>query len=442
MRDVLLVTLFAGILPFAIRHTWVGVLLWTWLSLMNPHRLTFGFANDFPFAAIAAVATLASLLWNTDKWRVPRDATVWLLVLFVVWMCVTTALAIDPNSSLPALDRAAKIQLMTLVALLSIRERKHIELFVWINVLSIGFYGVKGGLFALATGGSYRVWGPVGSFVEDNNALGLALVMIIPLGYYLWQRARQRWLKWGLAVFLLLNAVGALSTQSRGTFLGIVAMSLVLWTRARNKWFGAAVMLASAVLLVSFMPDTWSDRMRTIGSYEEDSSAMQRLNAWQTAVNIANNRVTGAGFAVATPEIFARYSPKPEWIVTAHSIYFQPLGEHGWIGLALFLSLGALSFWNARRIRRDAAQHAETQWAHDLAGMVQVSMIGYAVAGAFLSLSYWDLPYNFIIMLIAMKYWLIEERCKHEKAGALGATSSLTKESAQAPVSGHRARAS
>ncbi|HAY29062.1 MAG TPA: putative O-glycosylation ligase, exosortase A system-associated, partial [Candidatus Accumulibacter sp.] len=54
MRDLLLVGIFLAVLPFALRHTWIGVLLWTWLSLMNPHRLTFGFAYDAPFAATAA----------------------------------------------------------------------------------------------------------------------------------------------------------------------------------------------------------------------------------------------------------------------------------------------------------------------------------------------------------------------------------------------------
>ena len=45
--------------------------------------------------------------------------------------------------SLDQLNKVLKIQLMTVVAFAALRQRKHIELFIWINVLSIGFYGFK-----------------------------------------------------------------------------------------------------------------------------------------------------------------------------------------------------------------------------------------------------------------------------------------------------------
>ena len=64
MRDFLVVGLFASALPFALLHTWMGVLLWTWLSIMNPHKLTYGFAHDAPLAAVAAGATLLSMFIN------------------------------------------------------------------------------------------------------------------------------------------------------------------------------------------------------------------------------------------------------------------------------------------------------------------------------------------------------------------------------------------
>jgi probable O-glycosylation ligase (exosortase A-associated) len=425
MRDLILTAMITALTAMALRHTWIGALLWTWLSLMNPHRLTWGFAYALPFAQVAAVAAFISMLWNRHVLRLPADALVFLLMAFSLWMCVSTVFALMPEPSADLLIRALKIQVMTLVCIAAIRERKHIELFVWVNVLSVGFYGFKGGLFALATGGSYRVWGPEGSFIQDNNALGLALVMIIPLGYYLWQQARRHWLRWGLGLFLLMNAVAVLSTQSRGALLGIAAMSLVLWTHMRRKAWGAVALAAASLALLAFMPDSWSERMRTIGDYEQDTSAMARINAWQTALNIANDRITGAGFSVAHPSIFQSYSPRPDWVFTAHSIYFQPLGELGWIGLALFLSIGAFGFWNAGRIRRQALQREDTRWVHDLAGMIQVSMVGYAVGGAFLSLSYWDLPYNFIVMLLAMKYWLAEERWKDEPARPLGAAAPM-----------------
>ena len=101
MRDLLLVSIILAVLPFALRHTWVAVILWTWVSIMNPHRLAFGFASTMPIAAVAAGAALLSMVFTRDKLRMPWSPPVIVLFLFVVWMCLTTAFAIDPLGSWP-----------------------------------------------------------------------------------------------------------------------------------------------------------------------------------------------------------------------------------------------------------------------------------------------------------------------------------------------------
>ncbi len=441
MRDIALVVLFMAAMPYVIRHTWAGVLLWTLLSVMNPHRLTYGFANDLPFAAVTAAVTLASMLWNRNKLKLPPDMATLTLILFMAWMCLTTFTAFHQDLALRGLDRAFKISLMTLVAMAAIRERKHIELFIWANVISLAYYGVKGGLFTIASGGSYRVWGPTGSFIEGNNELGLALIMMIPLANYLRSVSPHTWVRRGLMATMLLSAAAALGTQSRGAFLALSAMAFVLWLRSPRKMAGLVSVLGVSVLLVAFMPAAWEERMRTIETYDQDASALGRLNAWTTAFNIANDRITGGGFYVESPTVFARYAPNPDRVLTAHSIYFQALGEQGWIGLGLFLSLGALTYWNAFRVRRAALAHDETRWLHALCGMAQVSVVGYAVGGAFLSLTYFDLPYSVMVIVIACKHWLLSERWRNERVGVFGAALPLGRRNAIAPDAGNRVAA-
>ena len=142
MRDLFITAIVLGTLPFIFRHAWIGVLLWTWLSIMNPHRLAWGFAYNAPFAAMAAGATLIALVTTKDKVRLPRSATSNTLILFIVWMCITTAFAMFPSDSLGQLNKIIKIQLMTLVALAVLHHKLSLQLFVWINALSLGFYGV------------------------------------------------------------------------------------------------------------------------------------------------------------------------------------------------------------------------------------------------------------------------------------------------------------
>ncbi len=416
-----------GALPFAIRHTWIGVLLWTWISIMNPHRLAFGFAHDAPWAAVVAGVTIISLLITRDKISMPWDPPVKVLFAFVIWMCLTTAFALYPSDSWVQLSKVLKIQLMTAIALAALRERKHIELFVWVNILSIGFFGFKGGIFTIRTGGGGMVEGPPGGFIAGNNEIALALVVVIPLMNYLRMVATRKSIRLGLLVLMLLSAVAAVGTQSRGALLAIAAMGLVLWVRSNRKIATGFTVAIFAVCLIAFMPSSWDERMGTIQNYEENSSAMGRLNAWRMTFNLANSRFFGGGFESYTPEIFAKYAPDPNDLHVAHSIYFSVLGEHGYVGLILFLLLWWLAFRTASKIRKTALLREETKWLYSLAGMCQVSLAGYAVGGAFLSLAYFDLPYNILIVLVVSLRWLQEKRWELETKSVPGGPTQTSK---------------
>jgi probable O-glycosylation ligase (exosortase A-associated) len=420
MRDIALLLFFVFVIRYALRHTWIGALLWTWLSLFNPHKLTYGFANTAPFAMVTALVTLLSIFRDKKNLRVPRDATVFCLIVFLLWMCICTVNAIFPDLSYRDLDANLKIQLMTLVAISALRTRKQIEAFIWVVVVSVGFYGFKGGIFTIMTGGSGRVWGPTDTYLYGNNELGLALTMIIPLMNYLRMVSPHVWVRRGLILTMVLSAAAVLGSQSRGALLAIAAMTFVLWMRSQRKFLGGVALVLLSIGLVAFMPASWDNRMKSIGSYDQDDSANSRFNSWTTAVNIANDRITGGGFAIKHPAVFRQYSPRPEWVFTAHSIYFQAIGELGWIGLVLFMSIGATSFWKTFWMRSRGRQHDEARWLYDLGGMLQVSMIGYAVGGAFLSLAYLDLAYDVAVIIICSAAWLKEERWKTEPQGLFG----------------------
>jgi probable O-glycosylation ligase (exosortase A-associated) len=417
MRDVLVLGVFMGVLPFALRHTWIGVLLWTWVSMMNPHKLTFGFAYDAPFAAVAAGVTLLSMFFSRDKLSMPSNLVVKLLIAFVIWMCVTTAFSFFPALSWDQLSKVLKIQLMTVVALIALKERKHIELFIWVNVLSIGFYGIKGGFFTIRTGGGGRVWGPPGGFIEGNNELAVALVMVIPLMNFLRLQSSRVWVRYGLLALMLLSAVAALGTQSRGALLAVSAMAVMMWFRSAKKAVAGVFVGGAAMAMLAFMPSSWETRMNTIETFQNDSSAMGRIEAWKMTISLANRQFFGGGFEIYRSDIYALFAPDSPHQRGAHSIYFSVLGEHGYLGLILFLGIWALAFRTANQIRRQAMKQEETLWLHSLASMCQVSLVGYLVGGAFLSLAYFDLPYNILVVLVVSFNWLTAKRWESEPAG-------------------------
>ena len=107
--------------------------------------------------------------------------------------------------------------------------------------------------------------------------------------------------------------------------------------------------------------------------------------------------------------IFGMYAPDPTDIHAAHSIYFQILGEHGFIGIALYLGMGFSAWRVAGWLRKHGKENPQTLWCAELGAMSQVAIFGFAVGGAFLSLAYWDLPYNLIALLVAAKAWVISK---------------------------------
>jgi len=405
MRDLVLIAALLWPMIMGLRHPWIGVLGWTWVSIMSPHSLSWHLTS-LPVAAGMAGSTFLGLIFTKDKKQffVTRESGV--LIAFMAWMCITLPFSFYVSDSLPLWNRVMKIDFMILVAMVVLYTRQHITALVWVLVGSLGFYGVKGGLFTLATGGSYRVWGPEGSYIEGNNEVALALVVVIPLMRFLQLTSRSRWVRYGLTASMLLCAVAALGSQSRGALLAIGAMTIVMWWRGKRKLVTGLVFGAIAVSLVAFMPATWSDRMSTIHSYDQDSSALGRINAWWMAFNLAKSNFFGGGFSIYTSEVFAKYAPDPLDVHAAHSIYFMVLGEQGFLGLLLFSMLWIFVWRAAARLRSEGRKLPETAWLSDLGAMCQVSLAGYAVGGAFLSLSYYDLPYNILLIVVIGNRWL------------------------------------
>jgi probable O-glycosylation ligase (exosortase A-associated) len=418
MRDIFVTAIVFGVLPFVFSRPYVGLYLYSWLSYMNPHRLAWGFASTMPFAYIVAVSTLLGVLFSKEPKRMPWTREMTVLALLILWMVMTTFFAFFSNLAWNQLEEVLKIQLMIFLTPLVINNRQRLHGLVWIIVLSLGFYGVKGGIFTILKGGAYRVQGPEGSFIAGNNEIALALLMIVPLIRYLQLQEKRKWLHLGLGGAMILTTLAAIGSQSRGALVGAAAMGTIFWFKSRNKFFSAIMIVVAVGLVAAIMPQEWYDRMSTIKTPEQDLSAQGRINAWWTAWNVVKDRpLTGGGFQMFQAPIFEIYAPDPDNVHDVHSVYFEMLGEHGFIGLGLWLLLACLTWFTGSWVIRNAKRDPEKRWAADLAAMGQVSMIGYLAAGAFLGLAYFDLYYHIIMIIVLAKVISLKEE-KEKIAGS------------------------
>lgn len=398
MRDLLVTLLIIGSVPAIFFQPYVGVLVWSWIGYMNPHRLSWGFATDFPFSLIVALATLVALLFSREPKRIPWTRETIVLLLFVLWMLVTTFFALHQELAWLEMDKVAKIQLMTFVTMMLMYTQHRLNMLVWVIVLSLGFFGVKGGIFTILSGGGDRVMGPPGTFIGGNNEIGLALLMTIPLMRYLQLQVAKRWQWWLLTATMFCTVVAVLGTNSRGALVGLVAMSVFLFFKSRKKALVLVVLAIMIPLGLSVMPQSWYERMETIQTYDQDASMQGRFEAWRFAYETAlKHPVVGGGY-------FVFYGQ-----TDAHSIYFEVLGEHGFVGLSLFLLLMFLTWRSGSWIRKNASDDPGLRWASDLASMLHVSMIGYAVSGAALGLAYFDLYYHLVAIMVLTRVIVARE---------------------------------
>lgn len=406
MRDLLLAAVLLACLPVSFMRPDIGVIIYAWIGLMNPHRLVYRL-YDAPVGLAAALATISGAFVMRAVKRPPMVGTTVLLMLWVGYATATTLNASAPAQAWIEWNRFSRIILMSFFALMLLQRREQLDWFLWVCMGSVAFYGVKGGLFSVLTRGNYRVWGPSGSYIEGNNELAVAELMILPLLLYFLHRARKKWQRMSYYLAILLTTMSVLFSYSRGAFVAIAGVAAVMIARSRYRIQAALAVLVLGGLLIAFVPSQWKERMVTIESYQTDESALGRINAWHFAYNLAKAKLFGGGFRTFTAELFAQYAPNPTDVHDAHSIYFEVMAEQGFPGLAIYLLIMGTTLVRLERLRRRFRRDPERRWVGELAEMLQFSVVAYMLGGAFLGLAYFDLYYYLVVagILLELIVW-------------------------------------
>jgi len=415
MRDIALLLFLGAMLLLTFKRPFVGILLWCWISYMVPHKLSWGFMMTFPVAQLTALTFLLSFIISKESktvtWRTP---IVWLM-MFNGWLLITFIVHPFTEHAVVQISSFVKIQLFTVLTYIMLTNKERLHQVLLVISLSITFYGIKGGIATITSGGSTRIWGPPGGFFEGNNELGLTLLVAMPIIYYFASIAPKKWMKYCLFAAILLSIGSVLGTQSRGALVAIVCCGIFFWLKSNGKIISLIAVLLIAPIGYNFMPQSWHQRMNTIvldEGTEYDASVQGRFNAWYMSANLANDQIMGGGFDSYTPTNFYLFAPVPDDIHDAHSIYFKILGQHGYIGLGLFLGLWISAWLLAGKIHRITKDDRQLKWASLLARMLQISLIAYGSGGAFLGLAYFDLPYHIVVCIVALYNIVLKEQVR------------------------------
>src|SRR4051812_38899824 len=112
MRNLAFLGLLLATLPLTFVGPQLGVLIWSWLSFMSPHQLTYG--GSLPVVMVAALLTIACWAISKEPKRLPGNSLPWLILLFMVWMTVSYAFALDQSVANEPWSRNMKTLLLAL----------------------------------------------------------------------------------------------------------------------------------------------------------------------------------------------------------------------------------------------------------------------------------------------------------------------------------------
>lgn len=409
MRDIIVSLVIFGLMPVCFRRPFVGLIVFSWLAYMRVQDLSWGFARHIRWSFYISVIMFTGFLFAKERKRffVP-DKRCWFMLLMVVILAIGILDSRGPKAG--AFNRYIEFVKIVAIALFTtgiVTNRERLRVLVWTIALSLGFFGVKSGLWGIFSLGSTQILRGPGGMLQDNNDFSLALSMAVPMLFELGWTERRPEIRKAFWFALPLTVITVGLTHSRGGFLSVTAALGVLVWRSRNRFAGMMVGLLVAIAGFLIAPADYKERISTIFNPSEEGSASSRLRAWGIATRMAlDNPWLGVGFA-KFPWHFVEYAEDPtphelsgRGLIVAHSSYFQVWAECGTPALLIYVGLILGSFITCWSVRKEARRRYYSSWIINYATMFEASLVAFVVGAAFLNRAHFDLFYHWVALIL------------------------------------------
>lgn len=409
MRDLVVFLIVVLMLPIAFRRPFMGLLLFSWLAYMRPQDLCWNFARAMRFSYFAGLTMLVGWMVNElgrrPFFRADIRTVAMIVLLFVTSVSLSLA-EVQDEYVLRYFFEFTKIIVIALFTTGQVDSKQRLRILTWMIALCLGFYGFKGGLFGILRGGGVIMRGP-GGMLEDNNDFALGLVMNIPLLFYLGRSEKSALLRMGCDLTIVFTMITVLLTHSRGAFVAMVGMLLLMAWRSGRLFQALGVLTLGALAFVAFAPTHVLERLASIGEGAAESSAGARIKAWTIAFRMIDaNPWLGVGLR-NFQEHWERHGegliePGQSFAYVAHNSYLQIWAEGGTLSFAIYLVLLFSVFFTCRWVRTVARRRADLDWAMNYARMMETTTFGFMIGAVFLNRGHFDLIYHWLGLLTCL----------------------------------------
>ncbi len=204
-------------------------------------------------------------------------------------------------------------------------------------------------------------------------------------------------------------------TYSRASAYTLAIVLLIVMLKSKYRFVFAVLAICAGIAIIPFIPEKWLARQQSVMTYEEDGSAMSRIDNWWLCWKLVNDRpLTGAGFYYMTQEVFAKY--EPDFLIKyggkvwdSHNVLMGMLATHGFPGFIAFLMMIGFSVGSCSKVKRLTRKRPELQWANTYAEMIQLSFLAFMINGMFANMEYFDLLYFLVAGVAALRFVVSQE---------------------------------
>jgi probable O-glycosylation ligase (exosortase A-associated) len=425
VRDLAFIAFLAALFGMGFRRPFLFVLTYVYIDVVSPQRLTYFLLNSIPISLIAFTLGLGSWLLIEDKRDVRVAPRQLLIILLLIYCAITTRSADFPAEAADKWDWVWKALAFATFLPLTLKTRLRIESLLLFMILSAASIIIVGGIKTMASGGGY---GELNLMVNNNSGLyegstiSTVAVAIIPIILWFSKHGTIFPPDWKVKAFCyalcfacMLIPVG---TSTRTGLLCIVLVVVLLLRETKRKILYIGLVAAAGLIAVPFLPSAFTDRMSTIKSYQADASASTRVEVWKWTWSYVKDHPFGGGFemyrqnrlrydTVAVKDVDGQKTIvrtlTTDQARAFHSAYFEMLGEQGWPGFILWLSINVIGLVRMEILRRRYARAPpEDAWVTPLAGALESAHLCYLLGACFVGIAFQP----FIYMLIGAQMGL------------------------------------
>lgn len=409
MRQILVFSAILLLVPLAFFVPFTGLISYVGIAYVRPHE--WAYMPDTPISLAVAVATLIGYAVFELTRRAPQLIPNSLLLLLWAQISLATLFAHSTELAQGKWIEFSKTILIALLMTAMVDSEKRVRWLLLGTVLAIGFLAFRSNVGILLAGGQTRIFGPGGAF-EDNNDYALLLDVAIPIAFYIARGETNRWLKRLCYALSVMMVITVLFTLSRGGFLGLCVVLLGVAMKSKYRVTGLLAVVLIGSVTFALLPDRILERVGTIRTASEtDQSAQMRFNSWYVSMRIIGDHpLLGIGPRNML-ELYGRYL-ETEYVRVAHNSFLQMAVDAGLPALLIFLGLIVLSFSRLRRARATLKTRAPDSRLIAYSHGMEIALLGYFVAGNFLSRH--DLELTYEIFALATSLHLLARDLERE----------------------------